>query len=137
MINEQAKTVPEAITDLKEELQEFLSTRVAMLRSEMAAKLQTWKMAAPTLVIGLVLLWTAWLAFTGFLICIIAEAFGASSWAIVLSFVIVAVLYGIVGSVVVLFAWKQLKETGVKPTRTMDVLEQDRIWLQTEARTQL
>jgi len=137
VINAHAKNVPEVIADLKEEFKEFAGTRLAILRSEMTAKLQTWKMATPMLLIALVLLWTAWLAFSGFLICIIAQAFSGRAWALVISFIIVAVFYGIVGGVALLVAWKQLKETGMKPEHTVRVLEQDRIWLQTEARTQL
>ena len=137
VVNAHVKTVAEVVSDLKEELQEFVGTRVAMLRTEMGTKLQNIKLAMPTLIVGLVLLWTAWLAFTGFLICIVAQAFWPSSWAFVISFIIIAVVYGLVGGVVALFAWKKINESGVKPERTIRVLEQDRIWLQTEAKTQV
>jgi uncharacterized membrane protein YqjE len=137
VINEHTKTVPEALTDLKEELKEFLSTRVAMLRSELGEKVETIKRATPMLIVGLVLLATAWLAFTGFLVCIIAQAFDIGAWAYVISFIIVTVVYAMAGGITALFAWKRIKQVGMKPKRTMHVLEQDRIWLQTEARTQL
>ena len=136
-INGQAKTVAEVISELKDELKDFAATRITMLRTEMTLKLQSFKMAAPTLVVGLALLWTAWMAFTGCLICIIAEAFAPSAWAYVISFIIVAVLYAIIGAMATAYAVKRMKETGVKPQRTIRVLEQDRIWMQTEARTQL
>jgi VIT1/CCC1 family predicted Fe2+/Mn2+ transporter len=135
VVNSHVKNVAEVVADLKEELQEFVSTRVAMLRTEVGAKLQTIKLALPTLIVGLVLLWTAWLAFTGFLVCLIAQAFWGSSWAFVISFIIVAFVYGVVGGMVALFAWKKIDESGVKPERTIRVLERDRIWLQTEAKT--
>jgi Putative Actinobacterial Holin-X, holin superfamily III len=142
--NGNPKTVPDAIAELKlelnqlkEEVKEFVSTRVAMLRAEMGEKLQSVKAAAPMMVVGLLLLITAWLAFTGFLVCIIAQAFPIGQWAYVVSFIIVALIYGAAGGATALFAWKQIKQMGVKPKRTMQVLEQDRIWLQTEARTQL
>jgi len=137
VVNTHVKTIAEVVADLKQELQDFVSTRLAMLRTEMGTKLQTIKLAMPTLVVGLVLLGTAWLAFTGFLICIIAQAFWGSSWAYVISFIIVAVIYGALGGIVALFAWKKINESGVKPERTIRVLEQDRIWLQTEAKTQV
>jgi uncharacterized membrane protein YqjE len=137
VINAHSKTVPEAITALKEELKEFLSTRVAMLRSELGEKMQIIKRAAPMLILGLVLLATAWLAFTGFLVCILAQAFDIGAWTYVVSFAIVTVVYAMAGGGAALFAWKQIKRVGMKPKRTMHVLEQDRIWLQTEARTQL
>lgn len=137
MINEHAKTVSEVIGELKEELKEFLSTRVEMLRSEMQEKLRTIKLAVPTMVIGFVLLLTAWLLFTGFLITIIAQAFMPGPWAYTISFILVAVLYAIVGGAAAYLGWTQLRNTGIKPKRTIGVLEQDRIWLQTEAKSQL
>jgi VIT1/CCC1 family predicted Fe2+/Mn2+ transporter len=137
VINGHAKTVPEAIAELKDELKDFISTRVEMLRSEMSEKLRVVKMAAPALLVGVLLLLTAWLVFTGFLVAIIAQAFAPSPWAYTLSFVLVAVLYAIVGGAAAYTGWRGLRETSVKPERTIRVLEQDRIWLQTEAKTQL
>lgn len=137
MINGHAKTVPEAIAELKDELKEFISTRVQMLHSEMSEKLRALKLAAPTLLVGVLLLLTAWLVFTGFLVAIIAQAFAPSPWAYTLSFVLVAVLYVIVGGATAYIGWRGLRETGIKPERTIRVLKQDRVWLQTEAKTQL
>lgn len=137
VINERSKNVTEVVSELKEEFKEFAGTRFAILRTEMTAKLRNIRMAAPALVIGLVLLWTAWLAFTGFLVCILAEAFSPRPWDFVVSFLVVAVGYAIVGGVAAQMAWRRLKETSLKPEVTMRVLEQDRVWLRTEARTQL
>lgn len=144
MTNGNARTVPEAISELKlelnrlkQELGEFISTRVAMLRSETGEKLRTIKLAAPTMVIGFVLLLTAWLLFTAFLVTIIAQVFMPSPWAYTSSFILVTVLYAIVGGSAAYRGWKQLRDTGIKPERTIRVLEQDRIWLQTEAKSQL
>lgn len=136
-INERAKTVTEVVAELKEELKEFAGTRFAILRTEMTAKLQKIRMATPMLVIGVGLLGTAWLAFTGFLVCIVAEVFWPRPWAFVVAFLIVAVGYAIVGGVAAQIAWKRLKATSLKPEVTMRVLEQDRVWMQTEVRTQL
>ena len=135
--NVHSKTVPEAIAELRDELKEFIGTRVAMLRSELSDKLRTIRMAAPVVVVGLVILWTAWLLFTGFLVCIIAQAFAPNPWAYSISFILVSVLYAIVGGAAAYMGWKQLRESGLKPERTIRVLEQDRIWLQTEAKSQL
>jgi membrane protein implicated in regulation of membrane protease activity len=123
--------------DLKEELKEFVTTRMAMLRSELDEKFQSFKMAAPVLSIGILMLGTAWLVFTGFLVCIIAQAFAPSPWDYAISFILVAVLYAIVGGLAAYLAWKQLKQKGVKPERTIRVLQQDRIWLQAEGKSQI
>ncbi len=135
-VTEHAKTLGDVVAELKNELQDFISTRVAMLRSEMGEKLRMIRMAAPVVLIGILLLITAWLLFTGFLVCIIAQVFMPSPWAYSFSFILVAVLYAIVGGAAAYLGWQQLRATGLKPTRTIHVLEQDRIWLQTEAKTQ-
>ena len=97
MTNGNLRHLQDVINDLKDEAKDFLNTRLAMLMAEMRQKMQTIKMAAPLLVIGLLMLVTAWFVFTGFLIAIIAQAFLPSAWAYVLSFIIVAVLYAIIG----------------------------------------
>ncbi len=108
-----------------------------MLRAEISEKVQSFKMAAPVLTLGLALLLTAWFVLTGFLVCIIAAAFTPHPWAYTVSFLIVGVLYAIVGGAAAFLAWRQLKDKGIAPQRTIEVLKQDRIWLQNESRTQL
>lgn len=136
MINGHSKTVQEVVIELREELKDFITTRLAMLRGEMNEKLRTVRMVAPMVVIGMVLLLTAWLVFTGFVITIVAHLV-PGAWAYVISFAIVTILYGLVGVATASYGWKRLKATSVKPERTIRVLEQDRIWIQSEARTQL
>lgn len=135
--NGHAKSIPEVIADLKTELQEFMSTRVAMLRSELQDKLRSLKMAAPVLVVGVVLLWTAWLLLTGFLVAIIGVAFGNTPWAYVVSLVIVGVGYLIMGGLAAMAGWKKITQGGIKPERTIRVLQQDKIWIQAETKAQL
>jgi uncharacterized membrane protein YqjE len=142
--NGNAKTVPDAIADLKAviadlktELQEFITTRLAIFSAEMREKVENIKRGAPMVVVGLLVLLTAWLTLTGFLVCLVAQAFTPNPWAYMAAFAIVTVFYAVAGAGVAAFAWKAMKGTGLKPERTIHVLQQDREWLQTEARTQL
>ena len=48
---------------------------------------------------------------------------------------IVATLYLIAGLAVGWFAYSELSSAGVAPTRTLEVLKQDQVWMETEART--
>src|SRR5215472_3907247 len=137
MTNGNTKPITEVIEELRHELIDFVSTRFAMLEAEFDEKVRSFKMSAPVLVIGLLLLGSAWLAFTGFLVSIIAQAYAPNPWALTLSFLTVTVLYGIVGGAAAYMAWKQLKDKGVKPERTIRVLKQDSVWLQKEAKQQL
>lgn len=130
------KSLPEVVNELKVELKEFIATRLAMLRSEMSDKLSSFKAAVPALLLGLVLLWTCWLLFTATLVTAIATAF-ASPWGWVFAFLIVAGAYLLLGLMLAVGAWSKLKETKLAPQRTLRVLKQDEVWLQTEARTQI
>ena len=136
-IDHEPKTVAEVMSDLKSELEEFVTTRFQMLYSEWSEKWRSFKMTAPALLFGLAVLETACLVLTGFLICIIAQAFAPSPWNYAFSFLLVGVLYAVLGGAVAYMAWGKLKERGVKPERTIRVLQQDRVWLETEGKTQL
>ncbi len=131
------KSIPDVIADLKAELQEFLRTRLAIVRAELRESLQSLKMAMPLLAMGLALAWTAWLAFTVFLVMIIGAAFGPRAWAYPVASLIVAVLYFIFGGLMLMAGWRQLLKKSLKPERTIRVLQQDKIWIQEESRAQL
>jgi hypothetical protein len=136
MINESTKTLPELITELKDELQEFVATRVAMLQAELGEKLQSFKLAAPGILVGLVLVATGWLVLTAFLVAAIANAFD-NPWKYPVALLIVGMVYSVVGVVVLTVGWQRIKRQGLAPERTIRVLKQDQIWLQTEVKTQL
>lgn len=136
MTNGYSKTVPEIVNDLKVELKEFVATRVAMLRSEMSEKWAGMKTALPAIIIGLVVLWTAWLLFTGLLVAAVASAFD-SHWNYVFAFLIVMAAYLVLGAMLAWPALNKLKRMNLKPERTLRTLKQDEVWLQTEAKTQI
>ena len=123
------------MTELKDELTEFVATRVAMLRAEFGGKLQSFKLAAPGILAGLVLLATGWLVLTAFLVAAIANAFD-NPWRYPIALLIVGMVYSVVGAVVLTFGWRKIKGQGLAPERTIRVLKQDQVWLQTEVKTQ-
>ena len=131
------RTVAEVLNEFKEELKEFVGTRGQMLRSEMQEKVGAWKTAVPTIAIGAVLILFALLVFTAGLVEVIALAFPGQPWAMAAACFIVFVLYGLAGGFMLLYGWRTAKEPGLAPERTLKVLKQDQIWLQTEARTEL
>ena len=131
------RTVAEALNDCKEDLKDFVSTRVQMLRSEMQDKVSGVKVALPALAVGAVLLLTAFFLFTWGLVCLIAMAMNGAPYNYTVAFFAVFVLYAAVGGATVAYGWKTLRSRGLAPERTMRVLKQDQIWLQSEARTQL
>ncbi len=136
MTNEYTKSLPEVVNDLKVEVKDFVATRVAMLRSEMSGKLSSLKEAVPALIAGLVLLGMGGLLFTGFVVTAIALAFG-TAWGWAWAFLIVAAAYLLIGGMLAVGGLAKLKSTKLIPERTIRVLKQDEVWLQTEAKTQI
>ncbi len=131
------RTLAGVVAELKDELKEFIQTRTAMLASELKDTLGAWKVALPTIVIGAVLLATAWLLLTGAIVAAIAVAFGDNPFAAAVALAIVGVAYLIGGGIAVSFAVRELRERGIMPKRTMRVLKDDKIWITNEAKVQL
>ncbi len=137
MINGNAKSVIEVVEDLRDEFIAFVTTRIEMVEAEFDEKAQALKTSGPLLGIGMMVLATAWLLFSGFLVCMIAQALAPHPWNWALSFLAVSILYAIVGSAAAYAAWGRLKDKGVKPERTLRVLKQDGLWLQAEAKERI
>jgi hypothetical protein len=131
------KGLTEAYNDIKEDLKDFASTRLQMLRVEMKEKFDSLKISVPALLAGALLLLTAFFLFTGGLVALIAMAMAGAPYAYTLAFFIVCVLYGLGGGAVTFYGARTLREARLKPERTMRVLKQDQVWLQTEARTRI
>jgi membrane protein YdbS with pleckstrin-like domain len=131
------KSLAEVLNGFKEELKDFGTTRFQMLRNELSEKTGAWKIAIPMIAIGVFMGIVAFLLLTGFLVSLIALAFNGQPWAYLLSFAIVFVLYALIAGVTAAYGYRTLKSAGVAPERTLRVLKEDGIWLQTEARTQV
>ena len=130
------KSLGAVLHEIKDDLKEFAQTRFDMLRSELNEKLAVWKTSIPMLLIALVFAWTGFLCLTFFLVAAIRTLFAGSAWDWAFAAIIVAGLYFIVGGTIAWLAYRELSYTGVKPERTLQVLKQDQVWLQNEARQQ-
>ena len=137
MINENGRTLAGVVAEVKAELKEFIQTRVDMLRAEMRQTVSAWKTALPLIAIGVAFLGTAWLVFTAALVAILAAAFYPNRFAYFFAFVIVGVAYALIGAICATFALREIKEREIVPRRTLRVLKEDQLWLQSEARTQI
>ncbi len=134
---ENGKSLAGVVAELKEESKEFVTTRLAMLQAEMKEKISAWKTALPLLVIGAVMLATAWLLLTGALVAVIYVAFAGSIWAAFLALIIVCIAYAIAGGMALWIAKSKWQEAGVAPKRTLRVLKDDQLWISNEARAQI
>lgn len=118
------------VAEIKKDAVESLQTRFQMLLAEMKAKADTWKHALLWIGVGLLMAIVAFLLLTGALVAAVAVAVGVG-W----SLVIVGIAYLILAAVSAAIIYSKLKDTGVAPTRTLQVLQQDKEWLQQVARS--
>jgi len=125
------------VNEVKDEIKEFVQTRLQMLRSEINEKMRSFKAAAPMLAAGVVFLLTAYLLLTVCLVALVSVAFYDNPYRWSLSFLIVGGVWAMIGGMAAAFGIRTLRAQGLAPKKTLKVLKEDQIWLQSEARTQL
>jgi uncharacterized membrane protein YqjE len=123
------------ISEIKEELKEFVNTRVEMVKAELRETVGAAKVAVPLGIMALALGWVAFLMFTLAVVVLIHSAFAGSTYAWFYAFVIVGFLWACFGAVAAFFAYNAIRSHGRFPKRTAEVLKADKMWLQTEARS--
>ena len=118
------------ISEIKAEITEFAQTRYQILLAEMKEKVTAWKSAMPLLAIALLLAVVAFLLLTGAMVVVIAAAIGIA-WALL----VVGLGYLIIGALAGWIGYRELSTNSLTPQRTLRVLKQDQVWLQSEARS--
>jgi uncharacterized membrane protein YqjE len=131
------RTVGSILSDTKEELKEFLETRIAMLRTELGEKVAMLKSAAPLAVVGVLFLLTAYALFTLGLVGVIVAFLPENPYRWCIAFFAMAVLWGIVGGICAYMAMREFQVKELMPKRTMQVLKEDKMWLQSEVRSRV
>lgn len=129
------KSLATLLAETKEELKEFVVTRVGILKAEIDEKISTWKAIIPVLLCAFALLWAGWLAVTFALIAWLHALFLPSPYSWLWASLIISAVYLVMAVVLGWFAYSELNTAGLTPTRTLKVLKQDQVWLQNEART--
>ena len=131
------KPIGQLFAETRDELKDFITTRVQMLRAEMSEKAVTVKTAAPMIVIGAVLGVMSVLLLTVALVSIIAAAFMPAPWAWAAAFAIVGVIYAFAGGLFAGYGVRALQAQSMKPERTLRILKRDQEWFRAEAKTRL
>ena len=125
------------ITEMKEELKDLVQTRIEMFRAELHEKLKTLKIAAPLAGLGALLLGTAYLLFTMALVGLVVAFFRDNPYRWFFAFAAVAVLWTLLGGIAAYFAKREFELKGLMPRKTIEVLKEDKLWIQAEAKNQL
>jgi energy-coupling factor transporter transmembrane protein EcfT len=129
------KPISTVLTEIKDELMQFLETRLQLLRSEIHDIVRTWKYCIPLLLAAAVLLLASWIVITFAIVALVHGWFAPSPFAWTWAGLIVAAIYLVIAGVVGWFGYAEMKEVGILPKRTLKVLKQDQNWVESEART--
>jgi len=129
------KSIGIILAEAKAELKEFFNTRLQILRSELKEKVGSLKQSVPLLLVAAALLLAGWIALTFALVALIQAWFLPSAYSWMWAALIVGCLYLAGGIAVGWFGYSEIKTVGVAPKRTLEVLKQDQVWIQNEART--
>jgi len=131
------RSLAEIVAEMKAEVKEFVQTRFEMFKTEVQEKIKSLKIAAPLAGLGALLLGTAYLLFTMALVGLAVAFFRDSPYRWFFAFVIVAVLWTLLGGVVAYFAKREFELNSLAPKRTIEVLKGDKLWIQSEAKNQI
>lgn len=129
------KSIGTILTETKQEIVQFVTTRVNILKAEIDEKITRLKAIVPLLLLAAMFLLSGWMVFTFALIALLHTVFMPSPYAWLWASLIVTVVYMAVGGVTAWLAYAEIKATSLTPTRTLKVLQQDQVWIQNEART--
>jgi uncharacterized membrane protein YqjE len=130
------KPLAQVLTEFKDELKEFVATRITMLQAEMREKMALTKAALPAIAVGAALALFAAVLLCVALVALVSMALGGGAGAWAAAFAIVGGVFLLGGVFAILFGVGKLKAHGLKPERTLRVLKQDQIWLQRETRNE-
>lgn len=131
------RSLASVIAEIKDELKEFAGTRFTMLKTEISEDAKRLKVALPLAAVAVIFLLTAYLLITLALVCLVAALLHHTDFHWVFAFVIMGVLWGILGGTCAFLAKRELELRRILPGKTIGVLKGDKVWLEKEARNEI
>jgi uncharacterized membrane protein YqjE len=125
------------LADTREELKQFVETRITMLKTELRENLKMLKTAAPLAIVGITMLLTAYMLFTLALVGVVVAFLPTNPYRWAIAFAAVGVLWTILGGIMAYFAKREFDTRQLMPKKTMRVLKEDSAWIQHEVRNQI
>lgn len=119
----------ELLKELAQESSTLLKQEFALAKAEMRQNVRAVGKDAAMLAIGGSILAVAALVLTAALVALLGDVLGDEYW---LGALIVGVLYAIVGGVMLSKAKNNLKQEDLKPTATIQTLQEDKRWAQSQ-----
>ena len=130
-----ARSLGVIVSELREELKQFLNTRFRMLKAELHDGLSAIRVAVPLALVTLMFVVTGFLLISAAVVTIVASAFAGTPYAWFYGLIIVGVLWFIIAGIAAFFAYNGFRSKPVFPKRTLEVLKADKTWLESETRT--
>lgn len=124
-----------AMADVLHELKDFIDTRVHMAKSEFQETMRSLKAGVPLALCALAFAGIGFLMLTVAAVAIVTVAFAGSPYQWFFAFLIVGILWIVVGAISAFFAYNEFRGQGRFPKKTLEVLKADKVWLQNEARS--
>jgi uncharacterized membrane protein YqjE len=131
------RTFASIFAETRDDMKQFFATRIALFRAELREKVKVIAHAAPLAVLALVLLGTAYLLFTLAVVGLVLALLPATPFRWCLAFLAVAVLWTIVGGIAAWMAKRRFALKELVPNRTIGVLREDGVWIQSEVKNQI
>ena len=131
------RSIGGVVAEIKDELIDFIQTRVRMFKSELHETVATFKRIVPMAAIAIILLTTGYVLLTLAVVGLVAVAFWNNPYHWFFAFLIVGVLWLIAGALTGFLAWNGFRTRGTFPNKTIGVLKADKVWFEREARSQL
>ena len=128
------RSVADVLMEIKNELRDFVETRYELFRSELKDGLSTVRSAAPLAIAAAIFFGTAYLLLTLALVAVIAVAFWNNPYHWFFAFLIVGVVWAIIGGVLAFLVLNGLRTRGLFPKKTVEVLKRDKRWIQNEVK---
>jgi uncharacterized membrane protein YqjE len=128
------RSLADILAEMKNEFREFVQTRIELLRVELQQKTRVIKAALPLAAVGLLFLTMAFVLFSVALVGLVVVAFAGNPYRWFLAFLIISFLWALFGGIAVWVAKQRLSAKGVMPRKTIHVLNNDKAWLQREAK---
>ncbi len=133
--NGHERSLASIIAEMKEELKEFINTRVQMVKAELEETKNAAKIALPLMLVALALFATAFLLLTTAAVVLVGFAFAGNPLAWFYAAVIIGFVWVCLGGICVFFAYNAFRSHSIFPKHTIEVLKADKLMLQAEVRS--
>jgi len=131
------RTFASILAETREDIRQFFETRISLFREESRQKVKVITRTLPLAVLALMLLATAYLMFTMAVVGLVLGLLPGNPFRWCLAFLAVGVLWSIAGGIAAWMAKRRFALKELMPNRTIGVLKEDGVWIQSEVKNQI